>query len=1526
MLPVHLASGWLVAIAGLAARWPHPPSGSGPSPLPVAPSALASAGLNPEINKSGQNPSLPNLSHANRKLATLARLNARTPQTTGVTSNLTRVVQPLSKASSQAKHQDCNSGPLGPSSPDVDAPRSYLNERPKCALTAGTTNAVSHTTDAVAFHTTLDESSQQKPGSQASAHQAVLSPRGRHSKELPSKHNKKRTKATQCNDSQPVNPVTELNTLSRATFAKAPLSGLLLCTLLSSPIASACRAAVFMGTLPMIQAAPKRDTRVSKGKRGEAPPDNKERDVPPAPEDQTAAPTAAPAQDPATLTAPVQDPPGDPTQTEGTEPKELTDEDIANALDEEILEGVPGLDGPEDTESKPPPLPTQPDGTVTEPPPLPSQPDANPTSTSSAPPNTTPAEKGSDIPSPDPSHAPDPPQAPQGDAPALEPPVPQTKPEPSSSTPVPMQQDPTPPNEQTAQPMNPQPSIPQGMLPQGMIPPGPIDTQTLYAVMLSLTRKVHALETSTSAPPPGDPQEAKHLNEAIKAPRRESGPPPLERSTDGAASSSSDNGNTPDVTTRIMQEITADLIEDTTANKGKKKKADPSESPSYSPLNSPDGDSDPIPSGSSSDATPGKRFAAEHQHGKAHVTKAQKPNPGNEEDKQSRPPPHGPGSGWEERARSANMPAYSMWGFPPNTADVPTGGMPPPSHHPHQGSTPVAWGTATTAPPGSSLSGQSPATGGWGPHTAPQSQPADGSHTSMTPAWGSATPPPQGPEPSTQNPTEPPPNPFSQEPWLTGFVTIPHPSPAPDEFLSQFTVRPQGEALPVNVVHGLPLGFIHSTDQDWSPMDPYLIDYATYADPSVVLGLQMLFINGWVEMNNIGCEALFPNPFTKDVRDLLRNRGDADPSLKDWREKLWEVIHRYFMTTRAPIRALTQTVPDITLHPRILLFLRTIARYIAEHQLSYRDVRTALVRALYTIMCRKRQRKGLMFSLVRNFRRPPPDDDDRPPPRGGKGGWGSGGKGNSGGSGHSTGSSYGKGSSRGSSHGSHHHHHRGSSRTCSTSTPPPTSPSTGVGWPADHHRGRPIGIIASFATLTHAMYPFRGQNIKYPYRTWRGDIAYWESIWGDNGPPRAEPQSSTPYNPHPSPWDHPTNIQWRRGGYNRDYHHGDSSYSDHSGGRHQYHGRDRQDSSRHHVPTHPEFPHDDEEERRRQKRMKRATHPNLYDVWDEATEATTTTDSLPASMVCDAMERGPQRGSSTPMHVDALAETQSAPSTSSSHPQNPTASKSTTPQSPPLAFQAAEPEGETPTPMNIDSRPEHPSPGSATLLTPQNPSAPSSQPDQPPISNAQDQESTDRDVCSAMFTTGKATRQSPLQKQNLMSSPSTSQSMDDAIESFDLTATRETTCSVPPPADHHRVFPIGSLPQLRRRTGRNRTYLAAPKCANGTPHIGIGEADEWHKFLSGVSGQPFKKTDHRIPAILYIAEYYVTQETPPQSLCLNCFTHHLPNPCPDAPRPWHALILAAGKLPKSDPRHYEFSACPRCLTVHPPRHQLCRKA
>ena len=162
MLPVHLASGWLVAIAGLAARWPHPPSGSGPSPLPVAPSALASAGLNPEINKSGQNPSLPNLSHANRKLATLARLNARTPQTTGATSNPTRVVQPLSKASPQAKYQDYNSGPLGPSSPDVKAPRSYLNVRPKCALTAGTTNAVSHTTDAVALHATLDESSPSK--------------------------------------------------------------------------------------------------------------------------------------------------------------------------------------------------------------------------------------------------------------------------------------------------------------------------------------------------------------------------------------------------------------------------------------------------------------------------------------------------------------------------------------------------------------------------------------------------------------------------------------------------------------------------------------------------------------------------------------------------------------------------------------------------------------------------------------------------------------------------------------------------------------------------------------------------------------------------------------------------------------------------------------------------------------------------------------------------------------------------------------------------------------------------------------------------------------------------------------------------------------------------------------------------------------------------------------------------------------------------------------------------------------------
>ena len=120
-------------------------------------------------------------------------------------------------------------------------------------------------------------------------------------------------------------------------------------------------------------------------------------------------------------------------------------------------------------------------------------------------------------------------------------------------------------------------------------------------------------------------------------------------------------------------------------------------------------------------------------------------------------------------------------------------------------------------------------------------------------------------------------------------------------------------------------------------------------------------------------------------------------------------------------------------------------------------------------------------------------------------------------------------------------------------------------------------------------------------------------------------------------------------------------------------------------------------------------------------------------------------------------------------------------------------------------------------------------------------------------------------------------------------------------------------------------YRAVPNSRCGHPVILLGYPGDFGAHCTGRphSGHQALHTS-RVAAMLHIMQHYLNTEAPPETLCLNCYTHHEGvAPCPDKPRDLQGLIDAARALPATDPRHAIYSPCVKCGKPHPPTRQLC---
>ena len=170
------------------------------------------------------------------------------------------------------------------------------------------------------------------------------------------------------------------------------------------------------------------------------------------------------------------------------------------------------------------------------------------------------------------------------------------------------------------------------------------------------------------------------------------------------------------------------------------------------------------------------------------------------------------------------------------------------------------------------------------------------------------------------------------------------------------------------------------------------------------------------------------------------------------------------------------------------------------------------------------------------------------------------------------------------------------------------------------------------------------------------------------------------------------------------------------------------------------------------------------------------------------------------------------------------------------------------------------------------------------------------------------------------------------LDAFDYTGHRIRRkgdyYSVPLPDDRHMVFPPSVTTEMlvgAQRAKKRKLFALAEPDQGGSPMILLGEPSDYDQHIKGVAGNAGRITvGHRAAAILGIMEWFQRRPTRlPSTLCLNCFTHHLPHRCRDTQRDYHALIAAAAAITTADARHYEMSACPRCGLTHPPQRGRC---
>ena len=141
-----------------------------------------------------------------------------------------------------------------------------------------------------------------------------------------------------------------------------------------------------------------------------------------------------------------------------------------------------------------------------------------------------------------------------------------------------------------------------------------------------------------------------------------------------------------------------------------------------------------------------------------------------------------------------------------------------------------------------------------------------------------------------------------------------------------------------------------------------------------------------------------------------------------------------------------------------------------------------------------------------------------------------------------------------------------------------------------------------------------------------------------------------------------------------------------------------------------------------------------------------------------------------------------------------------------------------------------------------------------------------------------------------------------------------------PPDDRIKVFP-SEVPSPAHPT--KPVFYSVPKPTAGSPIILLGQCGDYSTYITNTpSNGHYSKCTDRVPALLGILQHFLTHN-PPSSLCLNCYCHHEPRPCPDPPRDFQALINAAAALPNHDRRRYNYKACPECGERHPPTRGTC---
>ena len=145
----------------------------------------------------------------------------------------------------------------------------------------------------------------------------------------------------------------------------------------------------------------------------------------------------------------------------------------------------------------------------------------------------------------------------------------------------------------------------------------------------------------------------------------------------------------------------------------------------------------------------------------------------------------------------------------------------------------------------------------------------------------------------------------------------------------------------------------------------------------------------------------------------------------------------------------------------------------------------------------------------------------------------------------------------------------------------------------------------------------------------------------------------------------------------------------------------------------------------------------------------------------------------------------------------------------------------------------------------------------------------------------------------------------------------------PPPGDpDHRVWRPGTNLNARRNKSQAFAFIANPRLYGSsdgsmanTPYI-YTNSSLTQQFTNGVSisGLTVGLTSYG-QALATALNYYNHQTHLPDTFCLNCFTHHLPSPCPYPHNDFTTLLKG---IPAKSSTLPALGPCPRCKQIHAP--------